>query len=323
MSARVGAETAPRPRAASSGHAWYLCSRRSKPSDEPERPYRDDEDLRRRTCRRVRHARDPRRPAPRCDERRDHDAHLPDLDVRPGGARPAQGLRVRARQEPDPRGARAERSRARRRSPRLRLLERHGLPRLDHEALPLRATTSSAARTSTAARSACSTSSCSTTGSRFSYVDTRDPQRIADAVTPDDAHADDRDADEPAHAAHRPRRGRRGRAPAASALLVVDNTFATPYFQRPLELGADIVWHSTTKYLNGHSDMVGGDRGAERRRPRDAAAVHPERRRRRARPVRRVARPARHQDAAPPHAPHDENGRAVAAWLAGRSATSA
>jgi len=38
----------------------------------------------------------------------------------------------------------------------------------------------------------------------------------------------------------------------------VDNTFASPVFQRPLELGADIVWHSTTKYLNGHSDMIGG-----------------------------------------------------------------
>jgi cystathionine gamma-lyase len=44
----------------------------------------------------------------------------------------------------------------------------------------------------------------------------------------------------------------------AGALFVVDNTFATPYFQRPLELGADVVLHSTTKYLNGHSDMVGG-----------------------------------------------------------------
>ena len=44
----------------------------------------------------------------------------------------------------------------------------------------------------------------------------------------------------------------------ANALFVVDNTFATPCFQRPLELGADIVLHSTTKYLNGHSDMVGG-----------------------------------------------------------------
>jgi cystathionine gamma-lyase/cystathionine beta-lyase/cystathionine gamma-lyase/homocysteine desulfhydrase len=42
------------------------------------------------------------------------------------------------------------------------------------------------------------------------------------------------------------------------ALLVVDNTFMSPYFQRPLELGADIVVHSTTKFLNGHSDSVGG-----------------------------------------------------------------
>ena len=40
--------------------------------------------------------------------------------------------------------------------------------------------------------------------------------------------------------------------------LVVDNTFMSPFFQRPLELGADIVVHSTTKYLNGHSDGVGG-----------------------------------------------------------------
>jgi cystathionine beta-lyase/cystathionine gamma-synthase len=42
------------------------------------------------------------------------------------------------------------------------------------------------------------------------------------------------------------------------ALFAVDNTFATPYLQRPLELGADVVVHSTTKYLNGHSDVVGG-----------------------------------------------------------------
>ncbi|MCX7919381.1 MAG: cystathionine gamma-synthase [bacterium] len=41
-------------------------------------------------------------------------------------------------------------------------------------------------------------------------------------------------------------------------LIVVDNTFASPYFQRPLELGADIVVHSTTKYLGGHSDIIGG-----------------------------------------------------------------
>jgi cystathionine gamma-synthase len=42
------------------------------------------------------------------------------------------------------------------------------------------------------------------------------------------------------------------------AILVVDNTFATPYLQRPLELGADVVVHSTTKYLGGHSDTIGG-----------------------------------------------------------------
>ena len=44
----------------------------------------------------------------------------------------------------------------------------------------------------------------------------------------------------------------------AGALFVVDNTFATPFFQQPLQFGADIVLHSTTKYLNGHSDIVGG-----------------------------------------------------------------
>jgi len=47
-------------------------------------------------------------------------------------------------------------------------------------------------------------------------------------------------------------------ARAAGARVVVDNTFATPYLQRPLELGADVVVHSVTKYLGGHSDLVGG-----------------------------------------------------------------
>src|SRR5262245_63309905 len=44
----------------------------------------------------------------------------------------------------------------------------------------------------------------------------------------------------------------------AGALLVVDNTFASPYLQQPIRLGADLVVHSTTKYLGGHSDVVGG-----------------------------------------------------------------
>jgi cystathionine gamma-lyase len=59
-------------------------------------------------------------------------------------------------------------------------------------------------------------------------------------------------------------------AHAAGALVVVDNTFATPYFQRPFELGADLVVHSVTKYLAGHSDVIQGAVLA-----RDAAVFEP------------------------------------------------
>jgi cystathionine beta-lyase/cystathionine gamma-synthase len=96
-------------------------------------------------------------------------------------------------------------------------------------------------------------------GLRFDYVDTTDPENVAEALTPDTklvwletptnpllAITDIQAVAEIVHAY--PRR----------PLLVVDNTFATPYLQRPLELGADIVVHSTTKYLGGHSDVVGG-----------------------------------------------------------------
>lgn len=48
------------------------------------------------------------------------------------------------------------------------------------------------------------------------------------------------------------------KAKKAGLLTVIDNTFATSYFQNPLDLGADIVWHSTTKYVGGHSDVIGG-----------------------------------------------------------------
>ena len=94
-------------------------------------------------------------------------------------------------------------------------------------------------------------------GLTFTYVDTRDPQLIADAVTPATRALMLETPTNPlmrltdlAAAAQIARR--------AGALTIVDNTFATPIFQRPLELGADIVWHSSTKYLNGHSDMIGG-----------------------------------------------------------------
>lgn len=94
-------------------------------------------------------------------------------------------------------------------------------------------------------------------GLSFSYVDSRDPQRVADAMTdktravlvetPTNPLMRLTDISAVAEIAHR-----------RDSLLIVDNTFASPYFQRPLELGADIVFHSTTKYLNGHSDMIGG-----------------------------------------------------------------
>ena len=94
-------------------------------------------------------------------------------------------------------------------------------------------------------------------GLTFSWVDTRDPQIIADAMTPATRLVFVETPTNPlmricdlraaAEIAHR-----------GNALLLVDNTFASPFFQRPLEFGADIVYHSTTKYLNGHSDMIGG-----------------------------------------------------------------
>ena len=74
----------------------------------------------------------------------------------------------------------------------------------------------------------------------------------------EDAHDLDRDADEPVAEARRHRRPSCAAARGRGILVVVDNTFATPWIQRPLELGADIVMHSATKFLNGHSDMVGG-----------------------------------------------------------------
>jgi len=94
-------------------------------------------------------------------------------------------------------------------------------------------------------------------GLRFTYVDTRYPDRVADAVTPQTRAVLVETPTNPmmwiADLA-----AMREIASRSAALLIVDNTFATPYFQRPLEFAADIVLHSTTKYLNGHSDMVGG-----------------------------------------------------------------
>jgi cystathionine gamma-synthase len=63
-------------------------------------------------------------------------------------------------------------------------------------------------------------------------------------------------------------------AAASGALTVVDNTFATPFLQRPLDLGADVVLHSATKYLGGHSDVVGGLVATRRKDLAERLAFH-------------------------------------------------
>ncbi|HMI56058.1 MAG TPA: PLP-dependent transferase [Gemmatimonadaceae bacterium] len=149
----------------------------------------------------------------------------------------------------------------------------------------------------------------------FSYVDSRDPQKVEDACnkntvaimmeTPTNPMMRITDLSAVGQIAKRKK-----------ALFIVDNTFASPYFQRPFEHGADIVYHSSTKYLNGHSDMVGGiavvrdDSLAERMQfilntggavpgPFDAWLV---------------LRGTKTLHLRMPR--HDENGRKIAAWLA-------
>jgi cystathionine beta-lyase/cystathionine gamma-synthase len=94
-------------------------------------------------------------------------------------------------------------------------------------------------------------------GVEFTYVDTTRIDEVARAVRPRTRYVYVETPSNPllritdlaaaADVAHQ-----------AGALLVVDNTFATPFLQRPLEYGADLVLHSLTKYLGGHSDVVGG-----------------------------------------------------------------
>jgi len=94
-------------------------------------------------------------------------------------------------------------------------------------------------------------------GLKFSYVDSRDPQRVEDACT---ANTVAIMMETPTNPLMRlTDLAAVGQiAKRKNALFIVDNTFASPFFQRPFEHGADIVYHSTTKYLNGHSDMIGG-----------------------------------------------------------------
>jgi cystathionine gamma-lyase len=149
----------------------------------------------------------------------------------------------------------------------------------------------------------------------FSYVDSRDPQRVEDACnertvaimieTPTNPMMRITDLAAVGQIAKRKK-----------ALFIVDNTFASPYFQRPFDYGADIVYHSSTKYLNGHSDMVGGiaivrdDSLAERMQfiLNSAGAVPG------AFDAWLVLRGTKTLHLRMPR--HDENGRKIASWLA-------
>ncbi|MCB0215220.1 MAG: cystathionine gamma-synthase [Caldilineae bacterium] len=94
-------------------------------------------------------------------------------------------------------------------------------------------------------------------GIGFDFVDMRDPDRVAAAIRPETRMVWVETPTNPmlkivdiAAVAERAR--------AAGAITVVDNTFASPFLQQPLTLGADLVMHSATKYIGGHSDIVGG-----------------------------------------------------------------
>ncbi len=89
-------------------------------------------------------------------------------------------------------------------------------------------------------------------------------------------------------------------AHSAGAVLLVDNTFASPVLQRPIEYGADIVMHSMTKFINGHTDVVAGMIVPSDRRDAHAAQTGPRLSRRLHGPAPGVARPARFQDPGAP-----------------------
>ncbi len=94
-------------------------------------------------------------------------------------------------------------------------------------------------------------------GIEFTFVDTRNPDEVRAALRPETRLLH---LETPTNPMMRlcDLRVMAEIAGEADALLMVDNTFATPVNQRPLEFGADLVVHSTTKYLNGHSDVIGG-----------------------------------------------------------------
>ena len=240
-------------------------------------------------------------PGARPGNRRDHHADLPDLHLRAGGGRRAQGLRLRACREPHAHGAE---------------IALASLENADYGiafSSGLGATTTLMHLVNPGQRVVLiadvyggvyrmTSQVYEEKGYRFTYVPAAEfddslashldeDVKLVWVETPSNPLLNIVDIRRAADAAHE-----------AGALLVVDNTFATPYLQQPLDLGADLVVHSTTKYLGGHSDVDRRLRRHEQRCAGRAPLLPAEVAGRRARPVRRLARAARAEDARRPHA---------------------
>ena len=137
-------------------------------------------------------------------------------------------------------------------------------------------------------------------GLRFSFVDMSDPRNVKDAILPETRAIWIETPSNPllnvvdiaAICAIAKRHGQ---------TTIVDNTFLSPVFQQPLALGADFVVHSTTKYLNGHSDVVGGAIVSRTAEDAVQGRRHGQRPRHLLLAVRRLAGPARHPHPALPH----------------------
>ena len=252
----------------------------------------------------------PRRPGARPAHRRGRDPDPPRLDLRPAGRRRAQGLRLLAHAQPDPGLARDHDRLAGGGRPRLRLRERDGGGRRGAAPACARATTSSSPTTPTAAPTASSRSVYAAAGVSFSPVDLREP----------------RGRSRPPGATRRASCGWRRRAtpsctsstsrpspqsPTATGRAASWTTPSPrPYLQLPLALGADAVVHSSTKYLGGHSDVVGGLVVTSDEELADPSRLRPELGRGRAEPVRLLPRAARAQDpGGPPRPPVRERPR--------------
>ena len=116
--------------------------------------------------------------------------------------------------------------------------------------------------------------------------------------------------------------GRGALAREHGVLTICDNTFLSPYFQRPLELGVDVVVHSTTKYINGHSDVVGGAVIVNDAALARAHRLPAERAGHLRGALRLLPGAARHQDAGPAHGgaqPQRARDRALAGSASRRS----